>query len=191
MSLSLRIAVLMAAAAVAAFAEDDEREVRQIAFVDREGRVAAFTGSRCIESAGHLTGDGYSVSETPWTDRVVDLRVEDHPDPIGELGRLVELHRAYEHMNRGDVAVEEGDIDRAMNEYGMAARLAPENVEMLYWSAVTLATNGRIDDALPLFRKVFAADPSWIELTHRLQKPGLIPQGPEGDAIVTRILESR
>ncbi len=38
---------------------DRGRELRQFAIVDRDGRVAAYTGERCIPWAGHLTGAGY------------------------------------------------------------------------------------------------------------------------------------
>ena len=184
---------------------DDGRAVRQVAFVDSAGRVAAHTGSGCIESAGHLTGDGYSVQANmmrgdevvpamkaayeaatgdladrllatleaaqraggdirgrqsaamlivrgeptgrPWADRVLELRVEDHPEPVAELARLLTVQRAYDHMNAGDVAVEEGDLERAMAEYGRAAELLPDNVEVQYWAAITLATSGDLETA--------------------------------------------
>jgi uncharacterized Ntn-hydrolase superfamily protein len=123
----------------------------------------------------------------PWADRVLELRIEDAPDPIAELGRLLTVHRAYEHMNAGDLAVEHGDLELAMAEYGAAAELLPGNLEVEYWAAVTLATNGGLDQALPTFKKIFAADPNWIELTRRLLKPGIIPDTPEGQALVERI----
>jgi len=124
----------------------------------------------------------------PWADRLVDLRVEDNPRPVAELRRLVDLHRAYEHMNRGDVAVEHGDLEGALAEYGAAAAIAPDNLEITYWQAVTLATNGREAEAEPLFRKVFAADPGWAELTRRLLRPGIVPDTNEGRALVDRIV---
>ncbi len=40
---------------------DDDRAVRQVAYVDAEGRAGVHTGDECIREAGHLTGDGYSV----------------------------------------------------------------------------------------------------------------------------------
>jgi tetratricopeptide (TPR) repeat protein len=124
-----------------------------------------------------------------WADRVLELRIEDHPTPIAELERLLTVHRAYEHMNAGDVAVEHEDLELAMAEYGKAAELLPDNVEVQYWAAVTLATSGQLEKALPMFRTVFATDPNWIELTKRLHKPGIIPDTPEGRALVDRILE--
>jgi uncharacterized Ntn-hydrolase superfamily protein len=225
---------------------DEGRDVRQVAFVDSPGNVAAHTGAKCIEAAGHHVGKGYSVQANmmlndkvvpamadayestkgdladrlmaaleaaqaaggdirgkqsaamlivkakstgqPWADRVLELRIEDHPTPITELRRLLTVHRAYEHMNAGDVAVEHNDLERAMVEYGEAARLLPGNVEVQYWAAVTLATNGDLDGALPMFRSVFAADANWIELTKRLHKPGIIPDTPEGHALVDKIV---
>jgi uncharacterized Ntn-hydrolase superfamily protein len=124
----------------------------------------------------------------PWADRVLELRIEDHPSPIVELRRLLTVHRAYEHMNAGDVAVEHEDLELAMAEYGRAAELLPDNLEVQYWAAVTLATGGKLDHALPIFRAVFAADPNWVELTKRLHKPGIIPDTPEGRALVERIV---
>ncbi len=224
---------------------DEGRDVRQVAMVDTNGHVAARTGVRCIESAGHHVGDGYSVQANmmlndkvvpamaaayeaakgdladrmlaalvagqeaggdirgkqsaamlivkpestgrAWADRVLELRIEDDPAPIAELARLLTVHRAYDHMNAGDLAVEHGDLELAMAEYGAAADLLPGNLEVEYWAAVTLATNGGLEEALPTFKRIFAADPNWIELTERLLKPGIIPDTPEGQALVERI----
>jgi tetratricopeptide (TPR) repeat protein len=123
-----------------------------------------------------------------WADRVLELRIEDHPTPIAELRRLLRIHRAYEHMNAGDLAVEHDDLKLAMAEYGEAAELLPGNVEVQYWAAVTLATSGKLEQALPIFRTVFAADPNWVELTRRLIKPGIIPDNPEGHALMEQIV---
>ncbi len=127
-------------------------------------------------------------SGQPWADRVLELRIEDHPDPIVELRRLIDVHRAYDHMNAGDVAVEEGDMEGALARYNAAARQLPGSLEVQYWAAVTLATNDRLDEALPIFRRVFAADPNWAELTRRLIKPGIIPDTPQGHILLAQIV---
>ena len=232
-----------AADALEALVRADPRQaVRQVAFVDARGGVAAHTGARCIEWAGHHTGEGYSVqanmmlndrvvpamakaferasgplaerliaaleagqaaggdirgqqsaallvvaaraSGEPWKDRTVDLRVEDHPRPVEELRRLYTVHRAYEHMNAGDAAMEEGDMRRALAEYASAAAIVPDNLEVAFWNAFTLATNGRVDDAVPILRRVFAEDENWVELLRRLPRAELIEE-----AAVARILE--
>src|SRR5687768_4086861 len=111
----------------------------------------------------------------PWADRLFDLRVDDHPEPLRELRRLVRLQRAYNHMNAGDAAVERRDNEAALREYSAAERLVPDNVEMTYWHAVALANMNRVEEALPLFRRVFAADPNWRTLTPRLVRSGILP----------------
>lgn len=110
----------------------------------------------------------------PWLDRIMDLRVEDSSEPLVELRRLVNVHRAYQHMNAGDLAIEKNDVDGALREYGAAEAMFPDNLEMTYWHAVALVNVGRLDESLPLFKKVFTGDPNWAELTPRLPKVGLI-----------------
>ncbi|HEX9660611.1 MAG TPA: DUF1028 domain-containing protein, partial [Rhodothermales bacterium] len=55
-----------------------------------------------------------------WEGRTFDLRVEDHPDPVGELKRLVQLQRAYLKLNEGDGWVVKGDIPMALESYSEA-----------------------------------------------------------------------
>ena len=233
-------------ALAALLAVDEGRSVRQVAFVDAAGHIAAHTGAECIAAASDLQGDGYSVqanmmandsvvpamqaayeaadgeladrllaaldaaqaaggdirgrqsaailivagesSGRPWADRVLELRVEDHPQPLAELRRLLGVHRAYDHMNAGDLAVEEGDAERATDEYNQALALLPDNLEVAYWAALTLATADRLDEALPLFRRVFAADPAWIELTRRLPASGVMPDDDASRTLVAKIV---
>jgi uncharacterized Ntn-hydrolase superfamily protein len=122
-------------------------------------------------------------SGRPWQDRVFDLRVDDHPQPLGELRRLVSLQRAYNHMNAGDLAVEHKDNEGALREYSAAAQIAEKTTgipqsriaEMIFWHAVALANMQRVDEALPLFARAFKLEPSWRELTTRLPRSGLLP----------------
>jgi uncharacterized Ntn-hydrolase superfamily protein len=127
----------------------------------------------------------------PWVDRRVDLRVEDSPDPIGELKRLVRLSRAYHHMDEGDNLFAAGDIDAAVRAYGTAERMVPDNIEMVFWHAVTLVNAQRIEESLPLFRRVFA-DPGqgakWAELVPRLTRSSMLPDDPQ---LMERILSVR
>ena len=217
-------------------AADPAADVRQVAFVDSRGRVAAHTGERCIPGAGHRTGKGYSVqanimltddvpdamarayetatgplaerllasleaaqraggdargrqsaallvvrdepSERPWADRLIDLRVEDHPRPLAELSRLLRLHRAYELMNEGDEGVAEGEMALALERYAAAEALVPDNDEFVFWHAVTLVANERVEEALPLFRRAFRMNPLWLELVPRLIEKGHLPDTP-------------
>jgi uncharacterized Ntn-hydrolase superfamily protein len=112
-----------------------------------------------------------------WRDRVVDLRVDDAREPLEELKRLLRVHRAYQHMNMGDEAMEHEDMPLAMKHYSLAERLFPRNLEMRFWHAVTLANNGRLEEALPLFRRIFARDGSWREMARRLAPAGMLKVG--------------
>jgi uncharacterized Ntn-hydrolase superfamily protein len=122
----------------------------------------------------------------PWADRRMELRVEDHPEPIQELRRLVQIHKAYELMNQGDERLASGKVEEALQAYQAAARLAPQIDELPFWEAVTLADIGRLEDALPIFQQVFASNRDWAVLVQRLPASGLLKDDPE---LMRRILE--
>jgi uncharacterized Ntn-hydrolase superfamily protein len=226
-------------------AKDEGREVRQVAMIDAQGRVDAWTGKNDIQAAGHIVGSNFSVQANlmlndkvwpamarafenakgdladrmlaaldaaqavggdirgrqsaamivvtgkptglAWKDRTFDLRVDDSPEPLAELRRLVKLQRAYNHMNAGDLAVEKKDNEGALREYSAAEKLVPDNAEMIYWHAVALVNMGRVEESLPLFRRVFAMDRNWITLTPRLPKSGLLPDDPK---LIQRIVSA-
>lgn len=125
------------------------------------------------QSAALLIVRGESSGEI-WKDRVVDLRVEDHEEPVQELRRLLGVFRAYEHMNRGDEALEAEDEERALREYGDALKLYPDSQEIRFWCGVTLANTGQLEQALPIFAEVFRAHLGWRTLTERIYNLGLL-----------------
>ena len=141
------------------------------------------------QSAALLVVRGESTGR-PWVggDRLFDLRIEDSPDPIGELTRLVRLQRAYNHANRGDELFAEREVEAALSEYAAAGELAPEIEELPFWQAVTLVSIGREADAMPIFRAVFARNPVWADLVPRLPAAGLLP---DDAPLVRRIVEQR
>ncbi len=215
--------------------QDDGVPVRQVAMVDKFGRVSAHTGNACIPFANHIIGSGFSVQANmmltdavplamanayerninlpfaervvsallaaqdaggdirgkqsaalivvaaeprdAWNDKIIDLRIEDHPEPIKELVRLLKVHRAYAHMNQGDLAVENGNMTKAMMQYSKAEKLMPENLEMKFWKAVTMANNDNIQGAVQVLVHVFS-DPvygmNWKKLLARLPEVGLL-----------------
>ena len=117
---------------------------------------------------------GPERTDKSWEDKKIDLRVDDHENPIQELSRLLKVARAYEHMNKGDLAVEAGDMEKALKEYGTAEKMFPENLEMKFWKAVALANSGRIEEAKPIFKMVFEADKNWKEMITRLPPSGIL-----------------
>jgi uncharacterized Ntn-hydrolase superfamily protein len=212
---------------------DPGKDVRQVAILDTKGRVATHTGKNCIDDAGHLNGENFSVqanmmlnknvvpamekawkanselpiaermvsvlkaaqraggdirgkqsaalivvkakaTNEPWNDRAIDIRVDDHEQPISELERILKTYRAYEHMNQGDLEVERGNMEKAMTEYRSAMTMFPDNLEMQYWTAITLASNKKVKEASAMLQKIYQKDPNWRELTKRLPKVGLL-----------------
>lgn len=126
------------------------------------------------------------ASATPWNDRTIDLRVDDAADPIAELARLLRTFRAYEHMNQGDLLVEKGDMANAMNEYHAAMKLFPENLEMQYWTAITLANNKDVRQASSMLQGIYKKDPNWRALTLRLPAAGLLTVSDADLQLLTR-----
>jgi len=112
----------------------------------------------------------------PWKERLVNLRVDDSDHPIKELKRLVMVHRAYAHMNKGDGYMTVNDVPSALREYSTAHKIYPQNMEILYWTAATMAAVGQVDESLPLFKKVFQKESQWMEVTRRLPAAGLLPK---------------
>jgi uncharacterized Ntn-hydrolase superfamily protein len=130
------------------------------------------------QSAAILVVRGTSTGKV-WEDRLIDLRVEDHPEPVLEIKRILKVYRAYEYMNQGDLAMEKNDVKSALKLYGTAEEMFPENLEMKFWHAVSLANVGKIDDAKLIFDTVFISDPNWKVLTERLPGSGLLTIKPE------------
>ncbi len=114
--------------------------------------------------------------DAPWKGVLMELRVEDHTDPVGELKRLVRVARAYEHMNAGDLAVEHGDNEGALREYSAAGEMFPDNLEMKFWHAVGLVNMGRIKESYPMFLEIIKADKNWRILLQRLDDVNLMKE---------------
>lgn len=109
-----------------------------------------------------------------WNNKSVDIRVDDSKEPLKELRRLYFVHLAYQHMNDGDLAVEKSDMAKAMAEYKAAMELFPDNLEMQYWTAITLANNKDLEKAIPMLKSIFSKDKNWKELTRRLPAVNLL-----------------
>ena len=118
----------------------------------------------------------------------MDLRVEDDPDPLRELRRLLSLRRAYQRVDVGDQLAAAGDVEGSLAEYEAAHRSQPDNLELAFWHGVALAASGREDDAAPIMRRAFEAHAGWIELLKRLPAAGLFPDDGE---LIARLIGTR
>lgn len=109
--------------------------------------------------------------------RSVELRVEDHAEPLGELRRLLVLHRAYELAERADALTGEGRFAQAAPLYEQASALAPGSDELLFWSALAAAQAGDLASARSRFERAARESAGWAELLDRLT-PELSPGAP-------------
>jgi len=126
--------------------------------------------------------------EQPWDGRIFELRVEDHPHPVTELRRLVRLQRAYQYSDRAEELIAASNIEDAMHALARATTLAPDVTELRFWFAAALFTAGEEEQALEMFRAIFAEEPVWAEVAPRLVPLGLLPDDPEA---MRRILRQR
>jgi uncharacterized Ntn-hydrolase superfamily protein len=116
------------------------------------------------------------INKPAWTVDY-DLRVDEHENPVEELGRLVRLRHAQIVDGRGYEALEQDQLDQALAAWAAARAEAPELEELAFWQATTLADKpANVRQAAEILRPVLANDPrraQWIELIRRLQTCGL------------------
>lgn len=155
------------------------------AFEKSAGKPLAERVLLALEAAQHAGGDIRGMQSAAlivvpgknmdtWNNKTVDLRVDDNPKPLVELRRLYNTHLAYEHMNNGDLAVEKNNMADAMAEYNAAMKMFPSNLEMQYWTAITLANNKQITKAATMLKAIYLKNKNWLELTKRLPAVGLL-----------------
>lgn len=124
----------------------------------------------------------------PWEDRLFDLRVEDHPNPVTELRRLVRLQRAYQKLNEGDMWLTKKDFDKAIAAYKEATTIVPDeatNGEAAFWVGITLINDAKqVDEGIPYLLRAYRQDPRWAELIERLPAAGLLP---DDKALIDRL----
>jgi uncharacterized Ntn-hydrolase superfamily protein len=111
----------------------------------------------------------------PWRTRL-DLRVEDHADPVGELRRLLTLQRAYELAGEADEAIAAGRVEEASAMYVRASELAPQSDELLFWAGLAIAQKGDVAAGADAVRRAAEVHPGWLTLLDRLS-PELAPAG--------------
>jgi uncharacterized Ntn-hydrolase superfamily protein len=124
-------------------------------------------------------------SGNPW-DTLVSLRVEDHPEPLDELSRLMRLHQAYAVAGAGDERVAAGRHTEAAELFLRASELAPESHELQFWAGIGAANVGDMDAAVAHVRAAITVHPGWQELLPRL--PSEV--APAAGALLERLQQS-
>ena len=126
------------------------------------------------QSAAIMVVSGKADHENLST-KLVDLRVEDHLQPIKELKRLLQLRRATDWNHRAIGFLAAQKYEDAARAYEKAKELDRESIELEFWTSLCLVLSGKSQDKARarLFR-VFQANPEWIQVTKGLGKVGLV-----------------
>jgi uncharacterized Ntn-hydrolase superfamily protein len=123
-------------------------------------------------------------TDAPWEQTLVDIRVDDHVDPIGELTRLLALHRAYETLGAAMFTpgllmgsfenVTEAELAASLSAFEQARVGLGDNLEGAFWQAVVLARAGQASAAEALFEEVFAAAPRFRNYLRSVRQAGFL-----------------
>jgi uncharacterized Ntn-hydrolase superfamily protein len=148
-----------------------DRLMAALRAAEREGGDMRGRQSAALLVVGGVRGD------RPWA-RLVDLRVDDHLDPVGELARLLRTHRAFEAMDEGDERLLGGDSAGAVEAYAAAGAILPDEDQIMFWRAATLAAAGRMDEARELADRARDAHPAWAPFLRRAAAAGVVPDDP-------------
>ncbi|HZO82794.1 MAG TPA: DUF1028 domain-containing protein [Candidatus Binataceae bacterium] len=117
-------------------------------------------------------------SENPRA-RTFELRVDDHPDPVGEIKRLLSYARAHNRAAQAGERAFAGDVEGALADLETCCTAYPDEPEFVARMALTLLASGRTDEARARFGQIRAIDPGWAEFLLRFARSGVIPIAPQ------------
>ncbi len=117
-------------------------------------------------------------------DRPVDLRVEDHPEPLAELRRLLTIRRAVDRADRAFDLMSAGNHPAAAREFAAAAGIAPRTLELKAWEGWALLKSGDVTTAATCLREVLAREPAWAVLYRRLAQADGVALDPAIAALI-------
>jgi uncharacterized Ntn-hydrolase superfamily protein len=180
-------------------AADRHPEIRQVAFVDATGNVAAHTGDRCIAHAGHVVGDGFSCQANMMRNPgVPEAMAEAFAASTGPLAQrlLVALDAAQEAggdirgMQSAALIVVDpvaahidgaGRLDRRVDDSAMPlaelrrlVELGNDNPEGWFWDGIALAIGGDLGAGRAQVQRAYDVSEQWRELLRRLPAAGLV-----------------
>ena len=185
-------------------ADDEQREIRQVAFVDAQGEVATHTGTSCIAYAGHVIGEGFSCQANM-------MRDEGVPEAMASAFSSAEGDLAHRMLAALDAAQAAGGDIRGMQSAALIVAGGPgarldrrvdddreplvelrrlvdldrDNPEGWFWEGIQRALAGDLDGGSDKMRRAYAADEAWRELLRRLPPTGILPSNPE---VIERLL---
>ena len=218
-----------------AVAADDTPAVRPVGVVAADGSSAALTGESCIDFAGHITGDGFTVqanmmaSDTvwqamsdaylgssgpfagrlltalraaqaeggdasgmisaamlivgparthEWEGRLLDVRVDQSSDPLGDLAELITAAGAYSAIDTGFTALERGAGNAALADADRALAALPRDENVQFLRAGALFASGDIDGGRAALHELIAKRPTWTTILRGYAARGMLELPP-------------
>ncbi|MDG6985235.1 MAG: DUF1028 domain-containing protein [Nitrososphaerota archaeon] len=150
-----------------------------------ERLVAALDAAQ--EEGGDLRGKqsaailvvGPDLRPNGWEGKLVDLRVEDHPEPLRELRRLLRYQTGYRWIDKGDDLFSSNRMQEALEAYTKGMELVPEVLELKYWVAIGLIGSGKEKaKGLKMLREVCDEEPNYVRLTEGMVRAGSVSLDP-------------
>ena len=135
---------------------------------------AAGGDARGRMSAAMLVVDG-ERRDTPWAGVEVDIRVDHHPEPLDELGRLLRAAGAFRDCDRGETALFDGDPAVALTAADDGLAVLPEEGNLRLLRIGALLMGGRVDEGIAEARALVATQPSWAVVLRSVADKGLFP----------------
>ena len=141
------------------------------------------------QSAALLVVSG-DKSDRPWEHVLCDLRVDDHPEPLQELRRLLDFHAAYETLGgvlftpgviTGEFTASDEEVTQKATALAQAQTRVGDNPEPTLWRGVLLARAGRPAEAHEDFEYATSKNPALADFLVRLRQAGFIPDEPRLD----------
>ena len=115
------------------------------------------------------------ASGVPQLDRSIDLRVDDHTEPVGEIRRLLSYSRAHERANHATEKAMANELPSALAELDTCCAAHPNEPEFLFRRGLVLLMLGQTNQAQEALQRAHAIHPGWSELLLRFADAGIIP----------------
>lgn len=113
---------------------------------------------------------GKDAKPTYWDGRTVELRIEDSPEPLPELKRLLRYQRGYDWVNLGDELLSSEKYGEALKAYRKGLEIVPEVLELKYWVGMSMLKTREKDKGFAILKEVFRKDKNWVKLTRMMMK---------------------
>ena len=134
-----------------------------------EGGQEAGGDARGRQSAALLVV-GERKSKAGYGDHLIDLRVEDHPEPIAELKRLLRLHRVYSLIDEAEEIFTQGNHKKAIATIKKAIELNPNSDDAHVDLGMTYMKMGKTQEAIKAFNKATSLNPNMKTVISQLTK---------------------